>query len=170
MDVDAIRAELREGRSPSLTRRRWISALAAVGLADFAIISLYQTGVIRHLPDLPGKVFDSDKVNASHKAYAMGLPDGTTGAALYAIVLILASAGGSRRSGRHWVFDALLGGAIAAGAIGAAQYLYDMIRHQERACPYCITGAALNFAMLPLVAQELAAAARVALGAHRKSA
>ena len=160
MHVDAIRRELRDGRSPSLRRRRWIGTLAALGLADFAIISLYQIGVIRHLPDVPGKVFDSDKVNASHKAYAMGLPDGTTGAALYALILMLASAGGSRRTGRHPIFELVLGGAVVAGVAGALQYLHDMIRHQERACPYCIAGAALNFAMVPFVAKEVAGAAR----------
>ena len=103
MHVDAIRRELRDGRSPSLRRRRWIGTLAALGLADFAIISLYQIGVIRHLPDIPGKVFDSDKVNASHKAYAMGLPDGTTGAALnFAMVPFVAKevAGAARAIGR----------------------------------------------------------------------
>ena len=105
-------------------------------------------------------MFDSDKVNASHKAYAMGLPDGTTGAALYALILMLASAGGSRRTGRHPIFELVLGGAVVAGVAGALQYLHDMIRHQERACPYCIAGAALNFAMVPFVAKEVAGAAR----------
>jgi uncharacterized membrane protein len=167
VDVDAIRAELRGGRSPSLQRRRWIGTLAALGLADFAIISLYQIGVIRHLPDPPGKLFHSDKVNASAKAYAMGLPDGTAGAGLYALILMLASAGGTRRTGRHPIFDLLLGGAVAAGVVGAFQYLYDMIRNQERACPYCITGAALNFGMLPFVVPELAESARGLLAKAR---
>lgn len=168
MNIDAVRAELRYGRSRSLRRRRSIGFLAALGLADFAIISLYQMGVIRHLPDFPGKLFDSDKVNASRKAYAMGLPDGTTGAGLYALVLMLASARGSTSSGRHPIFDLLLGGVVAAGVVGASQYLYDMIRRQERVCPYCVTGAALNFAMVPLVAPELAGAARRLLSKHNR--
>ena len=163
MDVNAIRVELRHGHSPSLRRRRWIGALAAVGLADFAIISLYQFGVIRHLPDPPGKLFDSDKVNASHKAYAMGFPDGTAGAALHAFIMMLASAGGSRSTGRKPVLDLLLGGAVIAGAAAGAQYLFDMVRNQERACPYCIAGAAINFSMLPLVMPELTDAARAVL-------
>jgi hypothetical protein len=112
MKVEAIRAELRHGHSRSLRRRRWIGTLAAVGLVDFGIISLYQIGVIRHLPDLPGTFFDSDKVNASRKAYGMDLPDGTTGAGLYSLVLILASAGGTNRSGRPPMLDLLLGGAV----------------------------------------------------------
>lgn len=168
VDVDAILNELRNGRSPSLRRRRAIGTLAAIGLADFAIISLYQIGVIRHLPDPPGKIFASDKVNGSHKAYAMGLPDGTTGAGLYALLLMLASAGGSERSGRPPVFDLLLGGAVAAGAVGAAQYLYDMVRKQERACPYCIVGAVLDFAMVPFVVPEVRRSARALLQSSRR--
>jgi uncharacterized membrane protein len=154
MNVDAIRQELRNGQSPSLQRRRKVALLSAVGLVDFALISLYQMGVIRHLPDPPGRLFDSDKVNASHKAYMMGLPDGTTGAALYALNLMLASAGGSRKASRHPVFDVLLAGAVAASAVGALHYLYDMVTKQQRACPYCLVGAALNFSMVPLVARD----------------
>jgi len=51
MDPDAIRNELRHGESDALRRRRGIVILAAVGAIDFAIISLYQLGAIRHLPD-----------------------------------------------------------------------------------------------------------------------
>jgi uncharacterized membrane protein len=131
---------------------RGIAALAAVGAVDFAIISLYQLGVIRHLPDLPGRIFDSDKVNASHKAYVLGVPDGTLGLGLYALTLILAGAGGTSRSGRRTILDVALGGAVMAGAVGTAHY--DMTRHQKRACPYCLVGATVNFAMLPLAIRE----------------
>ncbi len=38
--------------------------LSALGLVDFNIISLCQTGVIKHLPYIPHPLFNSDKVNA----------------------------------------------------------------------------------------------------------
>lgn len=160
MDVDAIRGQLRHGTSRSLRRRRRIGLLAAIGAVDFAIISLYQMGVIRHLPDPPGGVFDSDKVNASRKAYATGIPDGTLGLALYGATMVLAAAGGTEKTGRHPILDVLLGGVVVAGAGGALQYLYDMARNKERACPYCLAGAAAHFAMLPLVLPEATASAR----------
>lgn len=159
MDIDAIRNELRLGSSPSLRRRRAIAALSAIGIVDFAVISLYQLGVIRHLPDPPGRIFDSDKVNGSRKAYLLGVPDGPLGALLYAATMTLAGAGGSRRTGRGRWLDWLLGGAALAGVAGAAQYLYDMIRNQERACPYCLTGAGLNGAIAALAWRELRATA-----------
>ena len=154
-DVRAIRDELRHGESPSLRRRRGIAALAALGAVDFAIITLYQLGALRHLPDPPGRVFDSDKVNASRSAYALGVPDGPLGLALYALTLILAGAGGTAKTGRPRIFSFLLGGTVTAGALGAAHYLYDMVRHQKRACPYCLVGAAVNFAMVPLAVREI---------------
>jgi len=155
VDVEAARAAWRQADEPSLRRRRWIAGLAAAGLVDFAIISLYQLGVIRHLPDPPGRVFESDKVNASPKAFATGVPDGTLGALLYAATMVLAAAGGTRKTGRSRIFDWLLAGAAIAGAAGALDYLRDMIFKQQRACPYCLTGAAINLAVVPLALKEL---------------
>lgn len=155
MNIDAIRKQLRQGKGESLQRKRKIALLSVIGMVDFGIISLYQLGVIRHLPVLPGKIFNSDKANASHKAYAMGVPDGPISAALYGLNLVLASAGGSRKSNRHPIFDLLLGGVIAGSALGGISYMYNMIAKQEVACPYCITGAAINFAMVPYIMPEV---------------
>lgn len=159
MDVEAIRDALREGNSPSLRRRRWLGRLSALGLADFGLISLYQLGAIRHLPDPPGKLFDSDRVIASEEGYRFGVPDGPVALTLHALTLILASAGGSRRSGRPRILDVMLGGVVLAGAVGAAAYLANMIRVQKRACAYCLAGAAINFAMVPLALPDLVEAA-----------
>ncbi|MFP2908382.1 vitamin K epoxide reductase family protein [Pyxidicoccus sp. 3LFB2] len=154
MDVDAIRQELREGRSPSLTRRRRVAKLAAVGLADFAVISLYQLGAVKRLPDLPGKWWDSNGVNAARTAYALGVPDGPLGAIHYGVTLALAAVGGSRRTGRSRVWDVLLGGAVLGGAGAALYYLWDMAFKERRACAYCLVGAALNLGMVPLLWPE----------------
>jgi hypothetical protein len=107
VNIRDIREQLRNGTSRSLRRRRWVALLSVLGAVDFAIISLYQLGVIRHLPDPPGRIFDSDRVNASHKAYALGVPDGTLGLGLYALTLIPAGAGGDPQSGRSRWLDLL---------------------------------------------------------------
>ncbi|MCO5168752.1 MAG: hypothetical protein M9894_20625 [Planctomycetes bacterium] len=163
--MDAIREALRNDRSTSMVRRRRIALLAALGLADFALISLYQTGVIRHLPDLPGRLFDSDQVNASHKAYAWGLPDGTTGAMLYALTLMLATAGGTRATGRPPFLSLVMGGVVGVGVVGALDYLRDMVFEQRRVCLYCVTGAALNLGMGAIAAREVGEALRELRGA-----
>jgi uncharacterized membrane protein len=155
MNVNQIRQALREEQSDSITRKRKIALLSALGVLDFSIISLYQLGYIRSLPDLPGKVFDSDYVNASEDAYMMGMPDGPLGLGLYALNLVFASAGGTEHTGRPKIFDFLLAGSIAASAGGAVHYLFNMITKQKKACVYCIAGAALNFAMIPLIYPEI---------------
>ncbi len=56
MKPSQLSRELRLARTPDLARRRRVVALSNVGVAAGVIVGLYQTGVIRHLPDLPGKV------------------------------------------------------------------------------------------------------------------
>jgi uncharacterized membrane protein len=155
VDAEALLAVFCQTDERSLRRRRGIAGLCAVGLVDFGIICLHQLGVIRHLPDPPGRVFDSDEVTTSRRAFATGIADGALGALLSATMLVLAAAGGRRRTGRGRVFDWLLAGAAVAGAAGAVGGLRDMISKQHKACPYCLTGAAINLVVLPLALKEL---------------
>ena len=152
MDAIAIRNELRDGNSTALDARRKVIALSALGLVDFSIISLYQTGIIRHLPDPPNRLFDSDKINASEDAYRFGAPDGPISAVAYATTMVLASAGGTEKTGRIPAFDVALGATVAGNAAGAVYYLFNMIFKQRKICPYCVTGAAINIASAIIIA------------------
>jgi uncharacterized membrane protein len=160
MNAAAIRQELLTGTGKDLEKRRTIAALSAIGLVDFAFLSLYQSGVIRRLPELPIKGFDSNKVNAATEAYQMGAPDATISACVYASNMVLATAGGTEASGRKPVFDLLLGSAIAGNAAGALYYLHNMIFQQKKVCPYCVVGAAINLASAVIVAPLFLKAAR----------
>ena len=144
----AISRSLRTDDTEALQRRRKIVGLSALGLLDFSIISLYQSGVIKHLPDLPGDLFDSDYVNGSDEAYQFGAPDAPISAVVYALNMVLATAGGTEKTGRRPIFDLLLGASLAANAGGAATYLVNMITKQKKVCLYCAAGAAINFASL----------------------
>ena len=155
MHAKKIKSELRKADNPALDKKRKIVLLSAIGLVDFSLISLYQTGIIQKLPDLPGKIFDSNTVNASPKAYAIGAPDGPISAVVYALNMVLATAGGTETSGRKPVFDLLLGASALGNAIGAANYLADMIFKQKKACIYCLLGAGINFASLGLVIPDV---------------
>ncbi len=53
MRTAAIRQELLNSTDEDLQRRRKVVGLSALGLVDFAFISLYQSGVIKRLPELP---------------------------------------------------------------------------------------------------------------------
>ncbi len=152
MDIAAMRDVLRTEHSEDLDRRRKVIGLSALGLVDFSIISMYQTGVIKSLPDLPFEVFDSNTVNASEDAYQFGAPDGPISAVAYAATMVLASAGGDEQTGRKPVLDVALGAAVAGNAVGAIFYLYKMIFVQKKICLYCVTGAAVNIASAVIVA------------------
>jgi uncharacterized membrane protein len=147
-----IRQALTTEKSDALDRRRKVILLSVIGLVDFSIISLYQTGIIKRLPDLPYKIFDSNKVNKAPEAYALGVPDGPISAAVYSATMLLAAAVGSENSGRKPVFDVMLGGAILGNTAGAAFYLYDMIFKQKKICLYCVAGAVINFASAVIIA------------------
>ena len=144
LSPSAISRSLRTADTPSLRRRRKVVAWSALGLLDFSIISLYQSGVIRHLPDLPLSRFNSDYVNGSDEAYQWGAPDAPISAVALALNMVLATAGGSEDTGRHPMWNVLLGLSLAAHAGGAANYLVNMISEQKKVCLYCVAGAGIS--------------------------
>jgi uncharacterized membrane protein len=126
--------------------RRTIGLQSAAGLLVFVPISLYQLGVIRHIPDLRGKLFDSDYVNASKEAQIAGLPDGPVSLLMYAANVLLAA--GAIKKKKRSLFDYLIAGNAIGQAAGGAYYLYNMATVQKKVCLYCVTGAMINFATL----------------------
>jgi uncharacterized membrane protein len=141
--------ELTSGRGESLSARRRIAAIAAGLAADFAVIGLRQYGVIHKLPDLPVRGFDSNVVITSPSAYPLGIPDAALAVSGLGGIIALATARGSKRTGRGTWLDVLLAGAVGIGAAGATYYLYQMIGRQRRLCAYCLVGAAGFYAMVP---------------------
>ena len=139
--------KVRKRSSPAAENRRNIGLLSAIGLIDFVPISLYQLGVIRHLPDFPGDLFDSDYVNASREAQVAGIPDGPVSLLMYAANLVLAGEALKKKKKRN-VFDYLLAANSIGQAAGGAYYLYNMATEQKKICPYCVAGALINFATL----------------------
>ncbi len=152
MNPAAIGKELTSGDDSWLRTRRRIAAIAGALAADFALIGMRQYGVIENLPDLPVRGFDSNAVITSPPAYPAGIPDSALAVAGLGGIIALATAGGSKRSGRSRWFDRALYGSLAIGAAGAVHYLDEMIRKQRRLCAYCIVGAAGFFAMATLAA------------------
>lgn len=139
--------EVRENSSEAASCRRDIATLATVGLIDFGLISLFQLGAIRQLPDLPGKLFDTEKVNSSKDAVILGLPDGVVSLGAYTATIGLATAA-TRFKKQSRVLDVALAGILLGQALGAAQYLVNMTAVQKKVCIYCVAGAAINFAAL----------------------
>jgi len=132
----------------NVSARRRIAAIGAGLASHFALIGLRQYGVIRRLPDLPIRGFDSNAVITSPRAYPFGIPDSALAVTGLGGIIAFATARGRGERRPRWL-DALLTGAVAAGVAGATYYLYDMIVRQRRLCAYCLVGAAGFFAMVP---------------------
>lgn len=139
--------KIRNNTSEAAEYRRQIAALSALGLIDFSLISLFQLGFIKEMPDLPGEVFDTEKVNSSEEAVLLGMPDGVVSLGAYTATILLATAA-TRFKKQSRILDVAMGGIILGQAAGAAQYLYKMAFVQKKVCIYCVAGAAINFAAL----------------------
>jgi uncharacterized membrane protein len=148
-DNDKIRDLFFQDQSASLNRRRKIVLISLFGVGNAVIITLYQTGIIKKLPDLPLKSFDSEKLTSSEKAFEFGMPDAPGAALLYSLIMVLATYGGARKFKRAFLFDKLLLGATVVNAAFAVQYFYNMIAKQKKLCVYCIAVTLANLSMLP---------------------
>lgn len=101
--------ELRLSQTDDLRRRRAVVALSNVGALAGVVVGLYQTGVLSHLPDLPGNLWDADEVDPSDYAYKrLATPDALVMTISYGVTAWLAGAGGADRAGWHpWLPIAL---------------------------------------------------------------
>jgi uncharacterized membrane protein len=153
-DTQALRRELQEGNNENLKLRRGIIALSLVGIGAMTAVSLFQTGMVKHLPDPPLPDFDSDKVNSSDTAYALGVPDGTISLASLAVNIPLAALGGADRPEKIPLVPLAAAAKASVEAAVAGWYFYQMPAQEKKWCAYCIVGAAANFGIAALSLME----------------
>ena len=151
---EQLRRELQNGESKGLKRRRAIIGLSLLGMGAMTAVSLLQTGIVKHLPDPPIENFDSDKVNSSDTAYALGTPDGTLSLASLAANIPIAAFGGENRTQEQPIVPILAAGKSVVEAIAAGWYFYQMPTKQKAWCGYCIVGALVNFGIAALSLPE----------------
>jgi uncharacterized membrane protein len=161
MNPTELSRELREGQSPDLTNRRWIVGLSLLGVAAGQVVSLYQTGIIKHLPDPPVSIFNSDKVDASDYAYKrIQTPDALMMVVTYGITAWLAGAGGKNRAQTQpWLPIAT--GVKALVDVGTAVQLGREEWQENKAfCAYCQAATVASVASLALAVPEMLKAFR----------
>jgi uncharacterized membrane protein len=153
--------ELRTDTSPSLRRRRGIVGLSMLASASMGLIALYQTGLIKHLPEPPLPLMNADKVDASAEAYSrFSTPDAILGLGSYAATMGLAAMGGAGRvSEMPWV-PLALAAKVAFDTANAARLFVDQWTKYRAFCFWCVLAAAATFAMVPLAIPETVAAAK----------
>jgi uncharacterized membrane protein len=149
-----LRSQLQGSGSADMRRRRTIVGLSLFGMANMAIVSLLQTGLVKHLPDPPFDSFDSDKVNSSNTAYTLGTPDGTLSLAGLAMNLPLAGFGGDGRAETTPLVPIAASVKSGVEALAAGWYFYQMPSKEKKWCAYCIGGAIANFGIFALTIPE----------------
>jgi len=149
-ETQELRHELQESNESDLRVRRAIIGLSLVGMGAMTAVALFQTGIIKHLPDPPLKDFDSDKVNSSDTAYALGVPDGTLSLASLAANIPIAAFGGENRAETQPLVPLAAAAKASVEAVVAGWYFYQMPTKEKKWCGYCIVGALANFGIAAL--------------------
>ncbi len=154
--------ELREGQSPDLTRRRWGIGLSLIGAAIGGVVGLYQTGIVKRLPDiLPGRIWDAEKVDASDYAYKrLQTPDAMMMVGTYALTAGLIAAGGKDRAEQ----------APALPIAAALKALYDLVTcvklgreewaENKALCSWCQMATLISAATVALTVPEAVRASK----------
>lgn len=155
MNPRQLSHELRNVNTPDLTRRRWIIALQAAGAIIGQIVALYQTGIIRHLPDPPIPLFNSDKVDASTYAYKrLDTPDGLMMVTTFAISAWLAGVGGKDRAEKQPLLPVLLLAKLLFDSATTIQLAQEEWAENKALCFYCQTASLFTYISVLLAIPE----------------
>jgi uncharacterized membrane protein len=166
MKPEELSQQLREGSEKFLAQRRGIVRLSLVSIASMGLISLYQMGIIKHLPDPPLPIFNSDKVDASPEAYSyFWTPDAVLSIVNYGATMILAAMGGRDRAQVQPLIPLALATKVTLDAAGAGKLTVDQWTKHRAFCVWCLLAAGATFATVPLAIPE----ARVALRQLRQN-
>src|SRR5947209_3292399 len=159
---EVLSEQLRQSSEEFLPQRRGIAGLSLFAMGSLSLITLFQTGILKHLPEvpLPGLHMDSEKVNASSDAYGMfEVPDGIIGLASYTATLGLASMGGKDRSRKQPWIPLLLAAKLGFDTYQAIK-LIQAQRQGKAYCLWCLLTAGATFASVPLAIPEIVATMR----------
>ena len=162
LEPSRLSRELREDTSPDLKRRRIGIALSMAGVVVGGAVAAYQTGLVKRLPEiLPGKVFDSSKVDASDYAYSVGQqPDAPAMIVNYGLTMMALAAGGTDRARQNPALP-ILAAAKAAGdfALCSAMAVMEW-RENKKLCSYCQVATLISAATTALTIPEAVRAVR----------
>lgn len=149
-----LRADLQEGRSKDMRRRRLIILLSLLGILDAAPIAMFQAGLLRRLPDPPLRAFQSTKVNSSDTSYTWGFPDGAGLVATFALNVPIAAFGGAARAGALPALPLLQAAKSGVEAVASAWFFYQMPAKEKAWCWMCIIAALLKWTIAALAMPE----------------
>ncbi|HTW64464.1 MAG TPA: vitamin K epoxide reductase family protein [Bryobacteraceae bacterium] len=151
--------ELRQSYTPFLKRRRGIIGLSLFSCGVLAAVALYQTGILKKLPEPRGRFFDAAKVNGSSQAYSLlATPDAFLGLASYAVTAVLAGMGPENRSRTHPWMALAMGLKLFADSLMAGKLTLDEVKNFRTFSIWSLLAAAATWTALPLALPEAKAA------------
>ena len=112
-------------------------ASSATTIALLIPVALFQTGLIKTLPDPPLDCFDSERITTSKIAHPFGVPDSLLGIASFGVTFALIVLARRNRTARS-----LLGGKLALDAAAAAFNASRQVISFGKLCSWC-SGTAL---------------------------
>lgn len=159
MNAQRLSRQLREETGGYLSQRRAVLALSVLSSGVMSLISLYQMGLLKHLPEPPADRLDTERISGSAQAYALlDTPDGVLGMGSYAATAALAAMGGQDRAEQKpWLPLALLAKAVVDVA-QAARLTVREWRDYKAFCFWCLLPSAASLITLPLTLPEARAA------------
>lgn len=157
--AEQVSRDLRTSGDDLVRRRRRVGALALSAMGSLGVVTAYQMGLLRHLPEAPLGIFDADAVDASGEAYNfLKTPDGALGLASYAATLALAGMGSARRvEERPWI-PLVLAAKVGLDALSGLYLTAEQATKHRKFCSWCLVASALSVAMVPQVIPEARAA------------
>lgn len=160
-DARRLSQELRDESEPDLRRRRWIVGLSLVGAAAAKAVGLYQVGIVRHLPDPPLRVFDSDRVDASSYAYRrLRTPDAFLMLLTYAATAWSAAAGGKDRARETPLLPLVMAAKTLYDVATTVKLAREEWKDNRALCAYCQAATLASLASATLAIPEASRAAR----------
>lgn len=121
----------------------FVAAANAAALATLIPVALHQLGVVRHLPDPPGSIFDSDRITESRMAHPFGIPDALLGLASYGTTLLLV-----RRAPRSRAVGKLAGAKLLLDGGAAAFNATRQVVRFGKLCSWCMGTVAATALMV----------------------
>ncbi len=154
--AENTRESLRFGEDEALRRRRGIVCLSLFSGAVLGIVSLFQVGVIRRLPDPPIKNFDADAVNGSDEAYSICMiPDALLGLASYSITALLAGMGSQQERRANRLIPIAMGTKALADAVFAGKLGLEQLTKFRKFSAWSLLVSGATFTSLALAAPEV---------------
>ena len=139
-----------------MTRRRIGIGLSFAGVLIGKVVGAYQTGLIKHLPEiLPGKVFDSDKVDASDYAFRHGqMPDAMQMVVNYGLTAMAISAGGKDRAEQNPALPVVAAGKAAFDTLLCLGLARTEWKENRKLCSWCQTATFVSALTLAFTLPE----------------